>query len=319
MAATNTRLCLVGGLLLLGCGKSDGRTEVSAGDGPSTVTKETPVLATTSQRDAGVLTDGSEQISCERQAFASKIAIAEASGATWMSDGSLLVIGDSGTNGAYLKLSAEDGSVLKGGSLPLDRGASDDLEGLSRIGSTLYAITSSGYMREWQAKGDGFALTRKSYSIAPKSDTESICASARDSNCGPNYEGLCLIPSAPRDSPCVGYVAAKATGKLVCLVQNDDGRLAIRPEALFAVSAPKTLSGCHFDRNERLWFGNNVFAASAVGFITGHRDPYSAVITRLGPLGLGFPEAIAVGTENRVYRFSDTAGSPSLLDKYICR
>ncbi len=315
-------IALFTGALCFCCGKSGGHSKDATNDVKTTLevsanTDVTPQVRDTSESTAS--TDLAAPLQCTRQAFASTIDLAEASGATWMADDSLLVIGDSGTNGAFLRLSAADGTVLNRGKLPLDTQASDDLEGLSRIGSTLYGVTSSGYIREWQAKGQGFALTRKSYSLAPKNDTKNVCKSPKDSNCGPNYEGLCLMPTPRTDRPCVGYVAAKATGRLVCVEQKKDGRLAIRPNHFITVSSPKTLSGCHFDGDGRLWFGNNVFAANAVGFATGHDRPESVVITRLGPLGLGFPEAIAVGNANEVYRFSDTAGSPSLLDKYICR
>ncbi len=259
------------------------------------------------------------EIRCERQPFAAKAPIAEASGATWMPDATLLVVGDSGTNGAYLSLSSTDGSVLSSGSLPLDRGASDDLEGLSRIGSTIYGITSSGYVREWKESGGEFALTRKSYSVAAKGDRKSVCASAMDSNCGPNYEGLCLLPHASPTAACVGFAAAKARGELVCLTQEKDGRLRANPKHTIRVASPKTLSGCHFGQDGQLWFGNNVFAANSVGVVTNYQSADSATITRLGPLGLGFSEAIAVGPDAQVYRFSDTTGSPSLLDAYLCR
>tara|TARA_R110002073_G_scaffold208011_2_gene368307 strand:+ start:44423 stop:45445 length:1023 start_codon:yes stop_codon:yes gene_type:complete len=334
-------LCSV---LALGCGKSSGTPKVAPSDGPEAKALPPTPAVVAPQVDAGAVdlattdtandTDAAndtdtanvapEDLHCKRQPFASSIPIAEASGATWMPDTSLLVIGDSGTDGAFLRLSSADGSVLTKGKLPLDSGASDDLEGLSRIGSTLFGITSSGYMREWEPKGDTFVLARKSYSIARKGDTKSVCASAKDSNCGPNYEGLCLLDTAADakpsdDAPCVGYAAAKARGSLVCLVRRPDGRLAARPEHTISVANPKTLSGCHFDPQGRLWFGNNVFAANTVGLIEDHQHVKSAKITRVGALGLGFAEAIAVGTGGQVFRFSDTTGSPSLLDKYICR
>ncbi len=260
-----------------------------------------------------------EELDCSRQPFASTIDIAEASGATWMADETLLVIGDSGTNGAFLTLNSESGVILSGGKLPLDDGASDDLEGLSRIGDRVYALTSSGYMREWVAKGEGFDLVQKSYRLARAEDKDLTCASGKSTNCGPNFEGLCLISDPAPSAPCVGFAAAKALGRLICLRQETDGRLSLVADHTISVASPKTLSGCHFDEEGRLWFGNNVFAANAVGFVTGHQQPESAVITRVGSLGLGFPEAIAVGPKGQVYRFSDTMGAPSLLDKYICR
>ena len=317
------------------CGKSSGGAKAGSSDAPASQASAAPApsAAASAKPDAEKTNDEKanlaatkpgEELSCKRQPFASKIPIAEASGATWMQDDTLLVIGDSGTNGAFLRLHSGDGSVLGKGALPLDSGASDDLEGLSRIGSTIYAMTSSGYMREWKPSGDAFELVRKSYSIAPKGDTKHACASARDSNCGPNYEGLCLLEAAsepaPNDkAPCVGFAASKARGELVCLIRDAKGRLAVRPQHTISVAAPKTLSGCHFDADDKLWFGNNVFAANSVGFVEGYQAPKSATITRLGALGLGFAEAIALGPDGQVFRFSDTTRSPSLLDKYICR
>jgi len=315
------------------CGKSSGGAKAGPSDAPAPHANVAPALAVDASAkpdvektrdEALAATKPDKELSCKRQPFASKIPIAEASGATWMEDDTLLVIGDSGTNGAFLRLHSGDGSVLSKGALPLDSSASDDLEGLSRIGSTVYAITSSGFMREWKPSGDAFELVRKSYSVAPKGDTKHACASARDSNCGPNYEGLCLLEDAsettPNDkAPCVGFAASKARGELVCLTQDAKGRLAVRPQHTIPVAAPKTLSGCHFDADGKLWFGNNVFAANSVGFVEGYQAPKSATITRLGALGLGFAEAIALGPDGQVVRFSDTTGSPSLLDKYICR
>ena len=320
------------------CGKSSGGAKAGPSDAPASQANVAPELAVdASATPRGAKTDEEKsneerlaantpdkELSCKRQPFASRIPIAEASGATWMEDDTLLVIGDSGTNGAFLRLHSGDGSVLNKGALPLDSGASDDLEGLSRIGSTIYAITSSGFMREWKPSGDAFELARKSYSIAPKGDTKHACASARDSNCGPNYEGLCLLAAASEitandKAPCVGFAASKARGELVCLTHDAKGRLALRPQHTISVAAPKTLSGCHFDADGKLWFGNNVFAANSVGFVEGYQTPKSATITRLGALGLGFAEAIALGPDGQVVRFSDTTGSPSLLDKYICR
>lgn len=259
-----------------------------------------------------------EDIHCERQSFALSVDLPEASGATLLDDGSILVVGDSGRQGAYVQLDPESGEVRRRGKLPLDRGASDDLEGLSAMGPRLYGITSSGWMREWIRKDEELSLVRKSYPVAPR-ESEWLCQSSKDSNCAQNYEGLCLLRRAPAAGECAGFAAAKASGRLICLIRADDGRLALDPERILKVASPKTLSGCHFDEEGRLWFGNNVFAANAVGVVEGWAQPASARVTRIGAMGLGFQEAIAVGPGGAVYRFSDTSRSPSLLSKHICR
>jgi hypothetical protein len=249
--------------------------------------------------------------------------LAEASGAVLLSENSLLVIGDSGTFGAYVILDASTGEVSSKGKLELDKNSSDDLEGLSIMDERIYAITSSGWMREWTQKDGVFSLAQASYPLADP-DSELLC-DAHKTNCAQNFEGLCLQKTRPSPEACAGFAASKATGRLICLQADEKGRLRLDPSRAIEVARPRSLSGCDFDNQGRLWYGNNFFAASAVGFIEGWDSslaedaPAKAVITGVGGVGLGFPEAIAVGSEGQVFRFSDTAGSPSLLSKYICR
>src|SRR5262245_566627 len=90
---------------------------------------------------------------CRQLPFTGELSVPEASGADWFTvDGKprILVIGDSGNRGAWIEIDAEAGAVLAFGNLPLDARASDDLEGLAISGGVAYAITSSGYVREWK-------------------------------------------------------------------------------------------------------------------------------------------------------------------------
>lgn len=260
---------------------------------------------------------------CSVQTFAAAADIAEASGAVVLTTGEVMVVGDSGTNGSYLLLDPENGSELESGRLPLDRGASDDLEGLAEMDGRIFAITSSGWIREWTRTKNGFRLAQKSYPLA-KWDRQNklVCRSSTDSNCAQNYEGMCLLKIAPEEGQCAGFAAAKATGRLLCLQYESQGsqmRLRIDPTRVLKVAGPRTLSGCDFDEQGRLWYGNNFFAANTIGYIENWESFKSPVIRSLGPVGLGFDEAIATGKDGLIYRFSDTTGSPSLLGKYICR
>jgi hypothetical protein len=292
-------------LLLTACGKSAEPPEENP---------QPPPIAEKKTIDAA----HEHEIDCTRQSFAASVDLAEASGAGMLSESRLLVVGDSGTHGAYVILDAGTGETLSAGKLELDKKSSDDLEGLSIMDERVYAITSSGWMREWTQKEGVFSLSQASYPLADKG-SELLCKSAKRTNCAQNFEGLCLLPKAPPPEECAGFAASKATGRLICLQADEQGRLRLDPTRTIEVAPPRSLSGCDFDNQGRLWYGNNFFAASAIGYIEGWQTPAKAVITRVGSVGLGFPEAIAVGKQGQVFRFSDTAGSPSLLSKYLCR
>jgi hypothetical protein len=231
---------------------------------------------------------------------------------------SILVVGDSGTSGAFVRVDAETGEVVEKGKLALDKGASDDLEGLSRIGATFYAITSSGHVRHWQRRRGKWQLTRTSYAVGSEADGTS-CADGRKVNCGPNYEGLCLDPDAALGGDgCAGFAASKESGALVCLEVAADGRLRADARRTIQVSRRETLTGCDIADAHVAWAGTNLIGASAVYRITGWRDTASADVTLVGALGPGCPEAMALAPGNILYRFSDTGGAPSLMMKYQC-
>jgi hypothetical protein len=251
--------------------------------------------------------------------MAESVDLAEASGATLLDDTTLLLVGDSGTKGAFVLVDPKTGQLKHKGQLALDPDASDDLEGVSHMDGRVYAITSSGWMREWSQSDGGFALTRSSYALAPADSKGLACASALTTNCAKNYEGLCLLPTAPPVGQCAGFAAAKASGELICLTADADGKLALDPSRVILVANPRSLSACDFDDEGRLWFGNNFFAASRIGYVENWQSPTQAQITRVGSVGVGFPEAMALGKDGLVIRASDTSGSPSLLSAYICR
>jgi hypothetical protein len=300
----------------------------AAADTPAPVAADTPAPAATGP-------------TCTRQAFASPLPLAEASGATYLAHPEtpvLLVVGDSGTQGAFLELDPATGAVLASGRLPLGRGASDDLEGLTAIGDTIYGITSSGWMRHWRRHptrpaARRYELVRGPYPVAKpgRDDAGLVCASGGDVNCGRNYEGLCLHdpPEAGKDpaAACAGFAVSKADGALYCLTIERDGAVRAHAEDPIAVAPPETLTGCDFapaaarardQAADLLWVGSNAFGANRVFTVSGWQAPASARVALVGVLGMGFGEAMALGPDGAVYRFSDTASARSLADKYQC-
>lgn len=270
--------------------------------------------------------------SCEAVAFAESTPVPEASGAAWLTiDGALalVVIGDSGNDGAYVVIDPETGTTREQGTLPLG-GGNDDLEGLAIRDEKLIAVSSSGWIREWKRIERGFELVAGPYPLAPVDlpdkgtvgrDEPGMVCSERRTNCGRDYEGLCLAPPGAESSACVGFVAAKADGMLYCVVDRD-GKLAVERAVAIPITGGKRISDCAFSETGTLVVGSNLFDAANVYRVTGWREPATAKVELLGPLGIGFPEAIAIrssAADTTIYRLSDTGGAPSLMAKYRCR
>lgn len=241
----------------------------------------------------------SEDVDCQRVDFAASTPVPEASGAAWMTiDGKLVlvVIGDSGNDGAYGLVDPETGATTEQGKLPLG-GPGDDLEGVAVRGGKLYGLTSSGFMRVWERRGTGFALVAGPYAIG---DGDMIC-DARGVNCGRNYEGLCMTETR-------AYAASKADGVLYPLAGEP---LRVSREGAIKVTRGNALGDCAFDDQGRLWAGNNILGFALVSRIDGDK------VVTLGALGVGNPEVIAVRGE-AMYRMSDLNNAPSLMAKFRC-
>jgi hypothetical protein len=260
-----------------------------------------------------------DRILCERLEFAKTIPIAEASGAahvpaTDATPAHVLVVGDSGTVGQFVELDPESGAVLHTGHLPLDKGASDDLEGLTRVGETLYTITSSGFVRHHRRAADGtYTLAQSAYPIG---DPPATCADSRRVNCGRNYEGLCLSETTT-DAQCTGFAVSKTDGAMYCL-ELVDGKIRAVDAPVIAVAKAEELTGCSFADAGFAWVGANMFGGNAVYRARDWSTPASAQIDKVGADGPGFSEAIAAGPSGVLYRFSDDGGAPSLAEKYVC-
>jgi hypothetical protein len=289
--------------------------------------------APTGERDTDA--PASEDSPCQQQPFKHRLPLAEASGAVWFlldQEPTLAVIGDSGTSGAYVLISPETGAVRESGRLPLGIGASDDLEGLSARQGELYAITSSGWIRQWRRRRDEFVLVATPYPIAevdrslepvPGTGSAPIAGSGlacvgEGINCGKNYEGLCLRAGPVGHGECAGFAASKGEGRLYCLTLTQ-GRLHGDPGRSIAVVDPGHLTSCDFSTDDEiLWVGTNAFGGSRMYRVDDWRKPAESKVVFVATLGPGFPEASAVGPEGEVYRFSDTGSSPSFQRKFRC-
>ena len=233
----------------------------------------------------------------------------EASAAAWWKlDGKdrLVVVGDSGRHGAYGIVDPETGATGEQGLLPLGDGG-DDLEGLSALGDRLYGLTSAGWMRVWERRGDTFALVDGPYAIG---DGDMICGKNR-SNCARDYEGLCLHPESTAGA-CAGYVASRTDGTLYCIAVGDDHRFHVdRAHAIPIVARKGVVADCTYDDTGNLWVGNNLFGLSQV-YRVEHDKPVA-----IAQIGTGFPEVIAVRGD-LIWRMSDAGGAPSLMSKFRC-
>jgi hypothetical protein len=271
-------------------------------------------------------------LACEPVDFAISSPVPEASGSAWMTiDGKLamVVVSDSGNDGAYAILDPDTGETREQGKLPLGNGGkgSDDIEGLDARGDMLYGLSSPGWMRVWRRVPGGFELVDGPYPIGevtlpPKGgmgdkppEGDGMVCPGTSTNCGRNYEGLCLAhqPAAG----CVGFAAAKADGHVYCLTE-DNGRFVAHHERAIAITQPGFMADCTFSDTNALWVGNNMIGLLHVYRVDGWQDPAHAKVVDVAQIGLGFPEVISVRGD-MIYRFSDTGGSPSLLAKFRCK
>jgi hypothetical protein len=231
----------------------------------------------------------------------------------------VVVVADSGHQGGFAILDATSGDELGRGQLPLDRAVSDDLEGFAQQGEAYVALTSGGRVFEFRRQGlAAFARAAAPYPLAEVGATDDlVCRSPMATNCGRNWEGLCLRARAPASGACVGFAAAKRDGQLVCLVR-ERGKLRADPSRVIPITRREALTGCAIV-GEVLYAGTNLLDASRVYRVTGFDRPARAEVVSLGSLGSGFPEAIAAGPAGQLYRFSDLGSAPSSMDRFTCR
>lgn len=242
---------------------------------------------------------------CVAIPYQHQLDVAEASGAAWLAGPQrLLVVSDSGHDGAYVEVDAA-GVVQARGRLPLGT-SGDDVEGLALDGDRVWGLTSSGQLLAWQ-RGD------QGYTLVDGGPLDATCA-ATTVNCGANYEGLCLAPKPLADG-CDGYAASKEHGTLVCLRRDGRGWTMARDRA-YPVSDKGKLADCAIAADGTVWTGDNGFGLGAVRQWTIGAD--GPTLVGQARLGLGFPEVLAFGPDHTLYRFSDLGGSPSLAVAFRC-
>lgn len=260
---------------------------------------------------------------CQPVPFAESLPIAEASGAVWLEvDGArvLLVVADSGHRGEYLLVDARTGAVRERGRLPLGA-PGDDLEGLAVRGERVWGLTSSGWLRAWARRGQGFELVAGPTPIGPPTGRgahqPAMSCDLERVNCGRNFEGLCLerTPRAEDRDGCVGMAASKADGRLYCVVERG-GNLEIDAARRLDVTGGNRLGDCAIE-GEVLWVGSNMLELNRVRRVRGWRTPATAKVEDLGTLGAGSGEVLAVA-DAEVFRLSDLQGAPSLASKFRC-
>ena len=222
--------------------------------------------------------------------FAASTPVPEASGAAWRAiDGklSLVVVGDSGNDGAYGVIDPETGETGEQGKLPLG-GGGDDIEGVATVGDTIYGLTSDGVVRHWRRGEHGFSLVDGPYSLGVGDR---------------NFEGLCLAGES-------GYAASKADGHLY-RIELANGRLVLHRDGALAVTGPRQIGDCTYGDDGTLWVGGNLHAGGQIWRVV---DGKAIPIAKLGLIN---PEVIAVRGD-LVYRMTDTNAAPSLMAKFRC-
>ena len=310
------------GLVVAACGRRDPTPERATprtGDAPHAATPTpTPTPAPTPTPEPTPTPAPAATATCEPLPFADTIAVAEASGTARMKiDGkpAIVVAADSGNEGEYVIIDPDSGAVRESGSLPLGK-LGDDIEGLATRDGKLVGITSSGWIRVWERVRGGFSLVEGPYAVGPDGGADPLSCKLHKVNCAKDYEGLCLRSGPVPDGECVGLAASKTDGALYC-VTVADGKYIVERRTIPITDKGK-LSGCDIADDGAAWAGTNMFGFAKVYRITGWTKPESAVVKEVAAIGDGFPESIAVGPGNIVYRFSDLGGSPSAVAKFRC-
>lgn len=272
-------------------------------------------------------------VECSDLPFAPTSPVPEASGAAWLDvDGkpALFVISDSGNRGKYAVIDADAGTTLEEGTLELGDGG-DDLEGVAARGGLFHVISSPGWVRTYKRTAKAFALVDAPYPLGPididdkgggmgdkpPKGSGMVCG-MKHTNCGRNYEGICLVPDgvATPNARCIGFAASKADGHLYCL-QEDRGKLVVHYPHAIRIARPGVVADCAFAEDGTLYAGSNLFDAGTVYRVERWQEPGDAKVVVVGSLAIGFPETLAVRGDV-FYRMSDTGVAPSMLRKLRC-
>jgi hypothetical protein len=257
-------------------------------------------------------------VRCQRDtAFPSTVDLPEASAATEVElmpgKRELLIVSDGHGKALAWAIPNGPGRKLK---LDLDDSASKDVEGITWHDGKLYTLTSSGAVRVFVPDGQGGLRAQgATYGIEGPSPS---CKNLKDSQCGMNYEGLCLrSPKAP--GACAGYAAAKAHEQLIC-VQEIDGKLVTDPKRIFRIPGVhrKSVSDCAFGAQGPGEAALLVTTNLKSGSLTFLLDEASGALTKLEIPGTSSNEAIAVDHEGTLWIFADAHAKHSEALRFPC-
>lgn len=250
----------------------------------------------------------------EERGLAATLDVAEASAAPLVPTAggpALLVLSDSGNHGEALSVPIAGGPPVAA-RLPLDEGASDDLEGAAFVDGRLYTLTSSGAVRTFAPDGAGWKRTADAYRIG---DGAASCPNLDKVNCGRNYESLCLRPAAVAGRP-RGWAGARDESTLYPVALGAGGQLAI--DVAFAPIrlpvAARSVSDCAFAPSGELLVVTNVHDGNRV-FVVGEPSGELRSVDVAGLLNL---EAVAADGAGRLWIFADTNGRPSAFRRFAC-
>lgn len=267
--------------------------------------------------------------------FATSTPVPEASGAAWIQfrgKPALFVISDSGNKGAWGVVDPDSGETIAQGAFgQMDHG--DDYEGVAARRGGMVAVLSGGFLAPIRQDGETFSVANKlqplgeeitseqeprGHGTRPPKGSGMVCEGGLyNSNCGRNFEGICLDDRTPYTrGPCAGFVASKADGHLYCLLEHD-GTYTADFNRSIQITKPGQLADCAIGEDGTLWAGENVYGANTVYRVDNWQDPPYAKVTEVGAYGVVNSEVLAVRGDI-MYRMSDTNGAPSLMAKFRC-
>lgn len=258
-------------------------------------------------------------ITCARDtAFPAVFTIAEASGAVEVSIGGvphLLVNADSKNKGAAILIPIPGGASPQSIVLPFDPATSDDIEGLAAAGGAVYGLTSAGAVMRFLPSAGGFTRDGAAYRIGPQPLS---CSKLTDTNCGKNWEGLCLRrpPAAGAATPkCLGYAASKTESALYCVVMQGT-TLSIDPTAApITLALPKdSVSDCAFGASALVVTTND--GNGSKSYVV---DEKTGALAPLPVTGHGSNEAVQVGADGAFYQFEDSSSKTSAASRFTCQ
>lgn len=319
---------LVAALLLCGCERPPAPVPAPSSEARAA---EAPVPAPAASPVAPTTPPAPPTPRCKRdERFPSPWGLPEASAAAEVEfrpgPRELLVVADSGRNGAAMAWSA--GSGTRALVLPLDDSASDNLEGMAWQsapgGGHLDTLTSSGAVRRFVPDGKGgLRADGEAYRIGA---SPLSCANLHGINCGKDWEGLCLRSPGSR-ARCAGYAASRKETALYCVVRDGAGRLALdplRPPIQLDLDRllrrrEGVLSDCAFGApggpaEDVLLVTTNVFGGAQTYVV----DEGTSRVAALDVVATASNEAVAVDHEGALYLFLDDNGETSVATRFVC-